>query len=252
LPEAIEWYGRAVALEEQMVRKGPAVVRSRSDLAVSLSNLGVALCRAGRDDESAEPFNRSRELMTTLVTDYPEELAFRSSLAALLNNQGLALAGAGRHEQAVAIYPEAIEAQRQSWRRAPNSGLMQELLSKMYYNEGQSLVALQKWNEAADAAIARREVWQNNGDRLFGVAVELAAIDQAVRAQQTRDSSDNTNHDLSAKLDDEVINTLRQATAHGYSHAADLVTDDRFAYLHGSEEFAKLLKTQPGEASWPN
>ena len=116
--------------------------------------------------------------------DYPDELAYQSSLAALLNNQALALAGAGRHEQAAAIYPEAIEAQRQSWQRAPNSGLMQELLSKMYYNEGQSLAALKKWNEAADAAIARREVWQSNGDRLFGVAVELAAIDQAVRAQQ--------------------------------------------------------------------
>jgi tetratricopeptide (TPR) repeat protein len=235
-----------------MVRKAPAVVRSRSDLAVSLNNLGVALCRAGRVDESAQPFDRSRELMKTLAADYPDELAYQSSLAALLNNQALALAGAGRHEQAVAIYPEAIEAQRQSWQRAPNSGLMQELLSKMYYNEGQSLAALKKWNEAADAAIARREVWQNNGDRLFGVAVELAAIDQAIRAQQAPDSGDSTSHDLSAKLDEEVIDTLLQATAHGYSHAADLATDDRFAYLQGNDRFAKLLQAQTGEAASPN
>ena len=55
--------------------------------------------------------------MKTLATDYPDELAYQSSLAALLNNQALALAGAGRHEQAAAIYPEAIEAQRQSWER---------------------------------------------------------------------------------------------------------------------------------------
>ena len=57
---------------------------------------------------------------------------------------------------------------------------------------------------------------------------------------------------LSAKLDEEVIDTLRQATAHGYSHAADLATDDRFAYLHGNDRFAKLLQAQTGEAASPN
>jgi hypothetical protein len=167
----------------------------------------------------------------------------------------LALAGAGCHEQAVAIYPEAIEAQRQSWQRAPNSGLMQEILSKMYYNDGQSLVALQKWN---DVALARREVWKKNGDRLLGVAVELAAIDQAVRSQQAGRSQqattayDSTHRDLTMKLDGDVIDTLRQAAAHGYSHAADLATDDRFAHLRNNERFAKLLQAQPGEVASPN
>jgi eukaryotic-like serine/threonine-protein kinase len=257
LPEAIEWYGRAVALEEQMVRKAPAVVRSRSDLAVGLSNLGVALCRAGRADEAAAPFDRSRELMATLASDYPDEVTFQSSLAALLNNQALALAGAGRHDRAATIYPEAIEAQRRSWERAPNSGLMRELLSKMYYNEGQSLVALGKWDEAADAALARREVWQGNGERLFGVAVELAAIDQAARAKQA--ASDSTSgakppatSQVTGKLDDEVIATLSQAMEQGYSHAADLARDQRFAYLHENEKFAKLLDAKSSDVIKPD
>jgi serine/threonine protein kinase/tetratricopeptide (TPR) repeat protein len=247
LPEAIEWYGRAVALQEQMVRKAPAVVRTRSDLAVTLSNLGVALCRDSRVDEAADPFGRSHDLMTTLAGDYPDELAYESSRAALLNNEGLALAGAGRHDRAVAVYSEAIEAQRRSWERAPKSNLMQELLSKMYYNEGQSLVALGKWDEAVQAALARREIWQNNGDRLFGVAIELAGIDHAARTDQVSSGDSIEAKNATTKLDQDVIATVRQALDHGYRPSDDLVKDERFAYLHGDPEFVKLLDRNMGD-----
>jgi tetratricopeptide (TPR) repeat protein len=250
LPEAIESYRKAVALEEQLVRKAPGVVRSRSDLAVSLNNLGVALCRVDKVDESQEPFDRSRELMATLASDYPEELTYQSSLAALLNNEALALASTGRHEQALSIYPVAIAAQRNSWERAPNSGLMQELLSKMYYNECQSLVALGKWNEAAEAALARREVWRTNGERLFGVAVELAAIDQAIRkAEASGDAGTVRNHGLTEKLDGEVIGTLQQAAKQGFAHTADLAGDERFAYLQGNKGFQELVEAPMGQSA---
>ena len=133
---------------------------------------------------------------------------------------------------------------------------MQELLSKMYYNEGQSLVALGKWDEAADAAIARRDVWQGNGERLFGVAVELAAIDQAARAKQAASDSSgakpSARTQVTGKLDDEVIATLSQAIAQGYSHAADLAKDERFAYLHDHEKFVKLLDAKSSDATKPD
>jgi eukaryotic-like serine/threonine-protein kinase len=247
LPEAIEWYGRAVALEEQMVRKAPAVVRSRSDLAVTLSNLGVALCRAGRTDEAAEPFDRSRELTSTLASDYPDELAYQSSQAALLNNEALALAGVGRHDRAVAIYPQAIEAQRRTWERAPNSNLMQELLSKMYYNEGQSLVALGKWDEAVTTALARRDVWKDNSERLVGVAAELAAIKSEARARGGPPRKDRADVELQLTLDDLVIETLRQSIDRDDMRRADLAKDARFAYLHEDPAFVKLLGGNSGD-----
>ena len=46
----------------------------------------------------------------------------------------------------------------------------------MYYNYGQSLRRTGQFAAAAEAALARREVWRGNGQRLFGVAVELAEI----------------------------------------------------------------------------
>ena len=53
---------------------------------------------------------------------------------------------------------------------------MQEVLSKMVYNQGRSLVALGRWDEAIDSALARRRIWRASGPRLFGVAVELAQL----------------------------------------------------------------------------
>ena len=158
--DAIGWHQRAVTLQEQMVRKSPAVVQHRSDLAVSLNNLGVAYCRAGQVDAADAPFTRARDLFTTLASDYPSEIGYQSALAGLLNNQALALAEAGRHERAVGIYEAAIKAQRRSLEQCPASELMQEVLSKMVYNQGRSLVALGRWDEAIDSALARRRIWR--------------------------------------------------------------------------------------------
>jgi eukaryotic-like serine/threonine-protein kinase len=242
--EAIDWYGKAVALQEQMVRKAPGIVRSRSDLAISLNNLGMALCRNGRVDDSAQPFDRSRELMATLSGDYPGELTYQTLLAGLLNNQALALAAAGRHQQAVEIYAQGITAQRQVWERASHSDLMRELLSKMYYNEGQSLLVLGKLDEASSAALARRHIWQQDGERLVGVAAELAAIDRAAWAQPGPPRKDRADAQLRLNLDTLVIETLSQSMKQGGIKATDLAADERFAYLHDRQSFQNLINEQ--------
>jgi len=235
--DAIGWHQRAVALQEQMVRKAPAVVQHRSDLAVSLNNLGVAYCRAGQVDAAEKPFGRARELFVTLASDYPSELGYESALAGLLNNQALALAGASQHQRAVGIYEAAMKAQRRCLQQAPDSELMQEVLSKMVYNQGRSLVALVRWDEAADAALTRREIWRASGPRLFGVAVELADLGQ----QLTGNSPENDG--LRQRVDDQTVATLEQAFDNGYhdSNERPLANDKRFEHLHDNEQFAKLI-----------
>ncbi|MEX2318187.1 MAG: serine/threonine-protein kinase [Pirellulales bacterium] len=228
--QAIDWHQRAIAIQEQLVRKAPAVVRYRSDLAVSLNNLGVAYCRAAQTADADAVFGRARELLGTLAGDYPDEIAYSSSLAALLNNQALALAGAGRNDDALEIYPTAIEAQRKCYERLKNSAMMRELLSKMIYNYGQSLRNAGRPAEAAQAALSRREAWQGNGERLFGVAVELAALGDG-------------------EWNDDVIATLRQACEHGWSPRSDLAADERFAYLHNQAQFAALVAELNGRAA---
>jgi tetratricopeptide (TPR) repeat protein len=237
LTGAIASHTKAIAVQEQLARKAPAVVRHRSDLAISLNNLGVAYCRAGRAGDADAAFDRARTLFSTLAEDYPDEVAYQSALAALLNNQALALADAGRHEQALAIYPTAIESQRICWRERPDSPLMREVLSKMYYNYGQSLRTAGRTDEAAKAAIARRDLWRGDGQRLLGVAVELAQIESTMGngAQGT------TSPARAGKWDNEVVATLRLAHKSGWPADYDLATDERFAHLKNHRGFAALI-----------
>ncbi len=230
--EAIDWHQRAIALQEKMVRKSPGVVRYRSDLAISLNNLGMACCRASKSAEADTAFGRARELFDTLAGDYPDELAYRSSLAALLNNQALALAGMGRHADALRIYPTAIEAQLHCVNRVPESEMMRDLLSKMYYNFGQSLRANGQLDEAAQAAFARRKLWTNNGARLVGVAAELAELDEAVQGQSKGDKPAWAN-----SLGSDILTVLDQAYAGGWPKSVDL-SEPRFASLKKNERFA--------------
>jgi eukaryotic-like serine/threonine-protein kinase len=241
---AIESHQKAIALEDRLVRKAPGVVRYRSDLATSLNNLGVAFCRAEKSDEGDAPFGRARDLLSTLADDYADEPAYRSSLAALLNNQALALAGAGRQNDALAIYPQAIEKQREAFQQRPELASMQEVLSKLYYNYGQSLGAVGRWSDALDAAVARREVWRKNGERLIGVAAEMAQMAEDSQGEASRSLTDS----LRQKVNNEAIDTLYQARDCGWPQGIDLAADKRFAKLHTNERFAALvaeLKSKP-------
>jgi tetratricopeptide (TPR) repeat protein len=212
-------------------------VRHRSDLAVSLNNLGVLYCRLDQPRGADSAFARAEQLFTTLAGDYPDELAYRSSFAALLNNQALALAEAGRREDALRIYPAAIESQRIAWRQAPKSPVMCDVLSRMYYNYGQSLRAAGRLADAAQVALARREVWKGNSERLFGVAVELAQLDVDSR-QSTGDSSQSA---AELALADEVSATLWQVHESGWPRDIDLDSDARFAHLHDNAHFSALV-----------
>ena len=235
--DAIAWHERAIALQERLARTAPAVVRHRSDLAASLNNLGVAHCRAGQAADADASFDRARELFTTLADDYPDETAYQSSLAALLNNQALALTGAGRHEDALRIFSTAIESQRACWQRRPESPLMRDVLSKMYYNYGQSLQSTGRLREAGGAALARRELWAGDGERLLGVAVELAELGAVAR-----DRSDDAPAQAALRaLDDETIATLWLVNDAGWPPEVDLRTDERFARLRSHKMFAALV-----------
>jgi serine/threonine protein kinase/tetratricopeptide (TPR) repeat protein len=236
--DAVAWHERAIALQEQMVRKAPSVVRHRSELAASLNNLGVVHCRSNRLVEADVVFKRARELLGTLTHDYPDQLAYTSAWAALLNNQAMALAEAGFHEEALRWYPTAIEAQRKCWQRFPDA--MGEPLSKMYYNYGQSLRQTRQIAAATQAALARRKVWRGNGQRLFGVAVELAEI--------ARTSASELSSDEKRELHGEVIKTLRLSREAGWHDTTELADDERFSFLRDNQKFEQLIADVNGAA----
>jgi tetratricopeptide (TPR) repeat protein len=206
----------------------------------------MAYCRAGKPTEADAAFGRAREPFDTLADDYPDELAYRSSLAALLNNQALALAGVGRHTDALRIYATAIESQRKCCDKVPNSEMMRELLSKMYYNFGQSLRATGKFDEAMQAALARRQVWKASGERLIGVAAEMADLNEAVQGQPDAAQAKT----LAKALDQDILATLNQAYETGWPRTIDLA-EPRFAGLKKNDRFAAKIAELNERASHP-
>ena len=72
----------------------------------------------------------------------------------------------GRHADALRIYPTAIDAQRKCCDKVPNSEMMRELLSKMYYNFGQSLRATSKFDRRSSRFTVKKKV--PPGTRLRG------------------------------------------------------------------------------------
>jgi tetratricopeptide (TPR) repeat protein len=235
---AIDLHRKATRLQEQLVRKSPGVVRHRIDLATSKNNLGVAYCRAAKPTEADEEFDEAREMFVQLADDYPDELAYRSALATLLNNQANALADVGRHEEALAIYRAAIEEQESCREKMPDSAMLRELLSRMYYNFGRSLRAERRWDEAAEAARARRQLWQGHGERLLGVAAELAELEAAMDAQ----AAGTTPVGARPELDEDVLTTLDESFRGGWPAEIDFVKDERFTKLMKNERFAAKVK----------
>ena len=226
--EAISSYRQAVALRESLVRKSPGIVRYRSELAANLNNLALLSIRSGDTPAANEAFGYANRLFAALLEDYPSNVAYASGWAALLNNQGLALAKIEQHEKALPAYAQAVKVQKRVWQQLPNSPQVRDALSRIYYNYGKALQETNHEDDAVQQALARRSLWQSNGDRLFGVAVELAQI-AAKHA---------TKH-----VGGEVLATLDAALAGGYQPKRDLGTDARFAPWHDHPEFQKLAAT---------
>ena len=109
--EAIQSYQRAIALRESLVRRAPAVVRHRSELAANLNNLALLHIRTSHVEAASEAFTRANQLFAELLNDYPNQIAYASGWAGLLNNQGLALAKLERFDQAAQAYEQAVTVQ---------------------------------------------------------------------------------------------------------------------------------------------
>ncbi len=209
--DAIHAFQQAVKLQEQLVRQAPVVVQYRSDLAITWNNLAQALTREDKNSEAATAYERSQVLFEQLVGDFPRDIRFRSSLAGVLNNRGMASELAGDLQQALEAYQRAIEHQQIAVLQAPQQTQYRDFLSKHYFNCARTLRALNEPVAAAKLALERRELWEDNGEQLVQVAMELAVAADAI-------PSDTNDKNLSREqVLDEAIVTLQQAEATGYA-----------------------------------
>ena len=113
---------------------------------------------------------------------------------------------------------------------------MRDMLSRMYYNYDQSLRREGQWRNATDAALARRELWKGNGDRLLGVAAELAELDFEMQSKYVI-----ALNDAKLELDKLVLATLQQAFDSGWPQKVDPATEKRYACFQKNKLFAAKI-----------
>ncbi len=114
-------FENAVAISRKLVEISPKVDDYRRDLAVSLSNLGMAHYRAGDAERAKANLKESVHCYRLLRQSYPDHDGLQYSLGIALNNQGIILQHIGESRAAEDAYiraarlleetqPSAIEA----------------------------------------------------------------------------------------------------------------------------------------------
>jgi serine/threonine protein kinase len=228
LAAAKEHLLEAIATQEKLLTEAPAVAHYRLELISSFNNL--ALLESNRGDISAaeNAFKQAHVMYAQLNADYPSNPSYLSGRAAVLNNEGLVLAGDGHYEKADEVYRHAEFLQTQVVALFPQSRSIKDTLSRIYYNHGQTLLALENWDAAIDTATKRRDLWQANGEQLTRVAGEFLDISAL--------APDGFQETLRTR----VIATLHEALDAGYSPPTGLDDDERFVAIRGWSESQTL------------
>lgn len=231
---ALQDYAQAREIQEKLVAAAPARRTLQRDLAVTNNNEGLLLSELGRPGEAITRFQQAIAAQESLLAQSPGDTALRSNLAGVHNNLGIALESARRLDEAVTQYERAIEQQRAAFAAAPHVARYRQLLSKHYFNYGRALRGLGRGEEAGQAALARRALWDRDPQHLLAVAEELAQAAALLDEQSDREF--NRRHCESLALE-----TLRQAVAAGLALPRDLATNEAFAALRGDQQFQDLL-----------
>lgn len=234
---AIEAYRRAAEIRRQLVRKAPSVIRFRADVAVSCNNLGRLYSEAGDQEAARGPLDEAIGLFEQLVSDYPGELNYRSCLGGALNNRAMASERLGHLAAAEADFRAAIEHQRLAFEGAPEIARFRQFLSNHYWNLGQFLKRQGRAREALEIALERKRLWLGDAERLFGVAVELAAAAAAEGGEQVEpDQRQN------AEWADQVVLALEEAVAAGFGDAGRVRSQPEFDLVRGHPRFKQILE----------
>ena len=245
--EAIQAYHQAVEIRRRLLRIAPSVIRFRSDLAVSCNNLGQLYQKLEEHVKALECFDEAIELFGQLVSDYPEQLNHRSCLGGAENNRAVAQRRLGKDKDAEAAFRAAIAHQRYAFQRAPSVVDFRKYLSNHYANLGEMLREQGRFKEAAEMALARKELWSGDPDRLFSVAVELALV--AAGSQ----GGDGKTGDPQLEWVEAALSTLQEAVHAGFNDAGRMREEAGFEVLQEHPGFTAILSAiESGEQAAPS
>lgn len=119
--EALNDYGRARQLLENLVKEQPGSAGRQADLATCDSNIGLILGERGQIDEARQAYGRAIERQRALVAAHAEEAKHRADLAVTLNNLALLESQSGNVEAAGRLFAEAAQLEETLVQREPGN-----------------------------------------------------------------------------------------------------------------------------------
>src|SRR5262249_5859620 len=142
-------------------------------LATTHINLGLVLVNRDRD-AAAREWEQARELLSPLVKKWPRVPAYKGDLGIVQGNLGWLLAGRQKWAEAVLYLEEGVANVREALKPTPADPNYLAALRFQYPQLAGALLALNKPEEAARAALAIPEVYRDRGKDYY-VAARLLA-----------------------------------------------------------------------------
>lgn len=225
-------YGNAILLQEELVNASPLAGAYRRDLAISYNNRGMVQSRVGKLAQAETSFERAAQLQDELLVAKPTDVETRSNQGGVWNNLASLLDQQKKYAEAERAYQQAIANQRRALEASPSNDRYRALLSRHYLNAARNFALQSKFDSAIQMALARKQLWPANADKLYSVAQQLAATYGQMR---TTSVAAKTQVDCVR----EAVGTLREAVAAGLPN--EKLKDKSLASLAGSEDYRKLL-----------
>jgi serine/threonine protein kinase len=226
---------KALAVGRELVEDSRDVPDYRSELATTHINLGRVLFKRDRG-AAAHEWEQARELLRRLVEERPGVPAYKGDLGITQGNLGWLLADRQKWEEAVLCLAEGVANVRAALQANQDDPNYLSALRFQYPHLAGALLALNRPEEAARAALAIPTIYRHRGKDYYVAAHLLARC-----AHQARGDADR-----SRRYADEAVRLLIQARDRGFHEmAGPLRSDPVFDVLQTHEDFKRLLNALP-------
>jgi hypothetical protein len=131
---AIDTFGRATEIGDQLLARWPDQPTYRRDLVISWNHLGLSLSKAGQLSKARDAFEHALEHHRPLATRYSSDAETHSMLGGVLNNLGFLHRQLGNPKAAAESFAEAVKHQTIAAELAPEVNRYRDYLIKHKHN----------------------------------------------------------------------------------------------------------------------
>ncbi len=178
--------------------------------------------------------------MKEITDDYPDELSYQSSLGGILNNLGMVLEQLNQLDDAAKIYEQAIEHQKFSCDHARQVTQYREFLGKQYDNYRRVLKATGHWEKDLDTARLQADLWKNDPEKMYELAIDLATTAEAIEAGKIQSLGGNETVDQ--HYADLAVSTIEKAIEGGLQHTDSIGKEPKLNAIRKNAKFNTLLQ----------